>query len=359
MKINQNIVSYRSSPVAILLLVALAISLLYVLRPLLVPLLYGVFIAMILYPFCSKLESKGLGRVSSIVLALLLLSILFSGLLILILYQYRLFMDDFPVIREKLKPLLLSLFTWVERYLGTKPQADGEWLKGIVNYSGINIGSFISTGINLAGNALFNLLIIPLYAALILNSRTKFKAALLMIAGGLYKDHMDHILVRSVKIYSKYIKGMALVYLIVGILNSIGLLLLGVKYAILFGMLTAVMTIIPYFGIIISSLLPISMAWISTNSIYYPLGVVFVFSLVQYLEANFIFPYVVGEKVNVNILASLISVIAGGLLWGVSGMVLFLPLTAILKIIADETEEWKVVSILLGNGVDQKEKSKT
>lgn len=359
MNLNQSIASYRSSPVAILLVTALTLLLLYILQPLLVPLLYGMFIAMILYPFCSKLESKGLGRITSIILALLLLSVLFSGLLILILYQYRLFMNDFPLIREKLKPLMLSISIWMETYLGTKPQADGKWLNGIVSYSGINIGSFISTGINLAGNALFNLLIIPLYAAFILNSRTKFKAALLMIAGGLHKEHMEHILVRSVKIYSKYIKGMALVYLIVGVLNSVGLLLLGVKYAILFGMLTAVMTIIPYFGIIISSLLPISMAWISTNSIYYPLGVVFVFSLVQYLEANFIFPYVVGEKVNVNVLASLISVIAGGLLWGVSGMVLFLPLTAILKIIADETEEWKVLSVLLGTGGDQEKNLKT
>jgi len=356
---DQRIVSLRSSPAAILLVTALTLLLLYVLRPLLVPLLYGIFIAMILYPICSKLESKGLGRTSGILLALLLVSVLFAGLLILILYQYRLFMEDYPLIREKLKPLLITLSEWMEKYLGTRPQADGNWLKGIISYSGFNIGSFISSGINLAGNALFNLLIIPLYAAFILHSRTKFKTALLMMAGGLHQDHMEHILVRSVKIYSRYIKGMILVYLIVGILNSIGLLLLGVKYAILFGMLTAVMTIIPYFGIIISSLLPISMAWISTNSIYYPLGVVFVFSLVQYLEANFIFPYVVGEKVNVNILASLLSVIAGGLLWGVSGMVLFLPLTAILKIIADETENWKVISILLGTGNDSWNKTKT
>jgi len=351
--------SDRSSPAAILLVTALAVLLLYVLRPLLVPLLYGMFIAMILYPFCSKLESKGFGRVASIITALLVLLIIFTGLIVLVLYQYRLFTNDLPLIKEKFKPLMLSVFKWIEIHLGTKPQVDGESLKRIVSYSGINIGSFISSGINLAGNALFNLLIIPLYAAFILNSRTKLKTVLLMIAGRFHKDHMEHILVRSVKIYSKYIKGMALVYLIVGILNSIGLLLLGIKYAVLFGMITAIMTIIPYFGIIISSLLPISMAWLTTDSFYYPLGVIFVFSLVQYLEGNFIYPYIVGEKVNVNILASLISVIAGGLLWGVSGMVLFLPLVAILKIIADESDDWKALSVLLGNGSNQQETQKT
>jgi predicted PurR-regulated permease PerM len=133
----------------------------------------------------------------------------------------------------------------------------------------------------------------------------------------------------------------------VGILNSIGLLALGVKHAILFGMLCSIMTIIPYVGIVVSALLPISVAWITTNSVWYPLGVIAVFSFVQYLEANVIFPKVVGTEIHVSTWATLVAIIAGGILWGVSGMILFIPFVAILKIVTDHIDEWKPLNSLL------------
>jgi predicted PurR-regulated permease PerM len=140
---------------------------------------------------------------------------------------------------------------------------------------------------------------------------------------------------------------MILVYTIVGILNSIGLMALGIKHAILFGMLTAIMTIIPYAGIVISAALPISVAFITTNSIWYPIGVILVFSFVQYLEANVIFPKVVGIQLNVSTWAMMVAILAGGIIWGVSGMILFIPFVAILKIIASHIKELEALHILL------------
>ena len=126
-----------------------------------------------------------------------------------------------------------------------------------------------------------------------------------------------------------------------------GLLALGVKHAFLFGMLTAIMTIVPYIGIVVSAMLPISVAWITTGTIWTPLGVITVFSIVQYLEANIIFPLIVGAELNVNTWSTLVAVIAGGIIWGVSGMVLFMPFIAVLKIISDHVEEWKPLNVLL------------
>ena len=108
---------------------------------------------------------------------------------------------------------------------------------------------------------------------------------------------------------------MILVYLIVGILNSIGLMALGVRHAILFGMLCAIMTIIPYAGIIVSALLPITVVWLDTSNIWYPVGVIALFSVVQYLEANVIFPRVVGVSLGVSTFAILVSIIAGRIVW--------------------------------------------
>lgn len=140
---------------------------------------------------------------------------------------------------------------------------------------------------------------------------------------------------------------MVMVYIIVGILNSVGLLLLGIEHAILFGMLTAIMTIIPYVGIILSALLPISVAWITKDSALYPLGVIAIFTIVQYLEANIIFPSVVGSQLNVSTWATLVAILAGGILWGVSGMILFIPFLGILKLFSDEIDSLKPINLLL------------
>ena len=196
----------------------------------------------------------------------------------------------------------------------------------------------------------FALFIIPVYAALFLYHREQFVRFLASLMPEKYHQRLKTVLHEASFAYHKYIIGLIKVYLIVGTLNSIGLLLLGVDHAILFGMLTAFMTMIPYAGIIISSLLPITVAWVTTNSIFYPLAVVAIFSFVQYLENSVIFPKVVGESLNVSTWATLIALMAGGILWGVSGMVLFMPFIAILKIVSDNIEEWRPLNILLGRG---------
>jgi predicted PurR-regulated permease PerM len=141
---------------------------------------------------------------------------------------------------------------------------------------------------------------------------------------------------------------MALVYLIVGILNSLGLWMLGIPHAALFGFVASVLTFVPYVGILVASLLPISVAWLTYSSVWYPVGVVAVFGVVQYLEANVIFPLAVSSQLKVNTLMTIIAIVLGGLLWGVMGMILFVPFLAILKLVADRSPRMRTLAMLLG-----------
>jgi predicted PurR-regulated permease PerM len=156
----------------------------------------------------------------------------------------------------------------------------------------------------------------------------------------------------AIQSYYNFIKGMAIVYIIVGVLNSIGLLLLGVPHAILFGFIASILTFIPYVGIIAGSLLPMAMAWITYDSIWYPVGVAAIFTFVQYLEANVIFPVAVSNRLHVNTFVMLLAIFAGGLLWGVAGMILFVPFVGIAKLIADHNPAWKTISLILGADTD-------
>jgi predicted PurR-regulated permease PerM len=164
------------------------------------------------------------------------------------------------------------------------------------------------------------------------------------------KETIHEILIETIHEYYNFIKGMGLVYLIVGLLNSIGLLIIGVPHPFLFGFIASILTFIPYVGIIISSLLPITVSWVTFNSIWYPIGVVLVFTIVQLLEAYIIFPMAVGNRLKINTLVIIVVIILGGIIWGAVGMILFIPFTSILKLIADRTESLKTVSLLLGDG---------
>jgi predicted PurR-regulated permease PerM len=145
---------------------------------------------------------------------------------------------------------------------------------------------------------------------------------------------------------------LGLVILIVAVLNIVGLLILDIEYAIFFGVLGALLTIIPYVGIFIGSLLPILMSLLTKDSAWYAVGVAGVFFLVQILEGNFITPNVVGAQVSVNPLAAIVGLILGGMLWGAAGMILALPVIAILKVVFDSVESLEPYGYLLGDSVE-------
>ena len=320
-------------------------ALLYFGRVLFIPLLFGLLIAVVLYPVCKALERKRWPRSLAIAASLCIVMVLIALLLALLVWQVQVFRQDLPLLIQKLKGVLPQLQQWIERSLGVSTARQSTWLQNTVSPNTVT-GVLQGTWSALV-NTFFYILIMPVFAALFLYHRRTFVYYLQLTVGKQYPVQLQKILQQTIHTYSNFIKGMLLVYLIVGILNSIGLLALGIKHAVLFGMLTAVMTIIPYLGIIVSSLIPISVAWLTKDSMWYPMGVVAVFSIVQYLEANVIFPKVVGTQLNISTWATLVAIIAGGILWGAAGMVLFIPFVAILKIISETVEGLKPLNVLL------------
>ena len=307
---------------------------LYFGKGLFIPMCYGLLIAIVLYPVCRWLELRGWPRSLAITVGLLIVALLFAALVALLVVQIHVFWKDFPALLAKLKPALLQFQAWIASF-GISTPAQDQWWQQSLQQAGNNMGTFIKGILTTGMGGLVTLLLVPVYAALFLYNREVFVQFLARLTGSEHRDQLQTVLKEVIDTYFHFIKGMVIVYIIVGVLNSIGLLALGIPHAILFGMLTAVMTIIPYIGIFISALLPISVAWITKDSIWYPLGVVAVFALVQYLEGNVIFPRVVASQLKISTWATLVAIFAGGILWGVSGMILFIPFTGILKIISD------------------------
>ncbi|HET6993132.1 MAG TPA: AI-2E family transporter [Bacteroidia bacterium] len=330
-------------PTLILFFILLVIGFLVISRPFLVPFLYGLLIAMIMYPVCKWFENKKIPRGAAVIFSVSLVLLFFLGIVSLLILQLNSLNKDLPQLLKDANVEFARFQNWLTENVGVSLTEQNTFFNDFRKGMSGNITGLIS------GTAvgLFNIIIIPVYACLILYYRNVIVDFIVSITGKKYTEELAVILNEAIVTYFHYIRGMFFVYLTVGILNSIGLFLLGVKYPLLFGMLTAFMTIIPYLGIIISSLLPISITWMETKSIYIPLGIVGVFAFVQYLEAYFIFPYIVGKQLNINMLASIVLIIIGGFIWGVSGLLLFLPYIALLKIVSGKIEGLEPFRVLL------------
>lgn len=323
-------------------------AILYFGRDLFIPLSFAVLISFVLYPVCRWLEAKGAGRLSAIIISLTALILL--GLLIfaLLVSQFISFLDEWPNLQSKLVQSFNELSEFLTSALGIPLDDQKNILSKLSDQSGGNILQMLKSTISASAFSLVLLVLIPVYAVLILYYRVYWMKVLSRIFPEERQEGLREIISLTIKAYYNFIKGMAVVYLVVGALNSIGLLLLGVPHAILFGFIASVLTFIPYIGIIVGSLLPITMAWITYDSIWYPVGIIGIFTFVQYLEANVIFPLAVSSRLNVNTLVMLLAIFAGGILWGVAGMILFVPFIGIAKLIADHNPKWKTASMILG-----------
>lgn len=339
-----------SSPLLRNLLIALCIGLLmYLGRYVLIPLGYSLLVALVLYPMVSRLERRGLPRWAAILVGLSLVGALFGLLLGVLIIQVDTFLVNLPQLTGGSSTGFGAFWTWINRqFLELGETHHDDWWGPLVNSLPGKVAPYMGTALTAFFGMLFNLFIIPVFSALLLYHRRTYVTALTHLVAPAWASHMSGLLQKVVSNYARFIVGMVQVYLIVGTLNSLGFLLLGIPNPVLFGMLTAVATMIPYAGIIISSLLPITLAYTTTGSMWIPVGVIAVLGTVQYLEANLIFPKVVGGKLGLNTMASLIVIFTGGLLWGVAGMILFLPMASILKLVSEEVPGWEALRLLLG-----------
>ena len=150
------------------------------------------------------------------------------------------------------------------------------------------------------------------------------------------------------RIIKNYLVGLMIETGIITLLYFVSLLLLGIDYAILLAVISALVNIIPYIGGLIGVIFPVVIA-LSTKSPYYALLVIITYAVVQEVDNHYIRPKIVGSKVKINALISVIAVIAGEDLWGMSGMILSIPMVAIAKVIFDHVKPLKPLGNLLGD----------
>jgi len=300
------------------------------------------------------METKGINKGIAIVISILGVTLLAGAIIYLLFVQFSEFLEEWQSLRIKLSETINQLSVFISERFDISLEKQTEFINNTLNNSGSQAFSIVRNTAYSLSESVFFLLMIPVFSTLILFHRQMLSNALYELFPKEKKNTIHEILVETINAYYNFIKGMLVVYLIVGLLNSIGLLIIGVPHPFLFGFIASILTFIPYVGIMISSLLPIAISWITYNSIWYPLAVIAVFSIVQLLEAYLIFPFAVGNRLKINTLVIIIAIIVGGILWGAAGMILFIPFVSVMKLIADRTPSLKTLSVLLGDGEQKK-----
>ncbi|MCA0365397.1 MAG: AI-2E family transporter [Spirosomataceae bacterium] len=331
---------------------------LFVLQDILIPFIIAGLFSFLLFPVSNFFEKKGLNRVLSITITILL-SVVFIGVATYFIISQILELESLIPIIEKKSVVWFSEFEKILRhnFRISHTQLISESQKYVTEILK-NSTKVLSQTLSTTSNFLMNFSLLPLYIFLFLLYRDFLRTFIFKLMKTSSKHKISLTINKVNEVIKNYLVGLLLVILIVGLLNTTSLFILGIEHAIFFGFFAAVLVLIPYIGIAIGSALPIIVALITKDSYWYAVGVAGSFAAVQFLEGNFITPMVVGNKVSINSLIAIISLLLFGTLWGVSGLVLALPLTAILKVIFDSSEHLKAWGFLLGDA-DHKDVAET
>jgi predicted PurR-regulated permease PerM len=322
----------------LLVIIALVITASLLASDIVVPILISAILAIVLLPVVKRFEKK-MSATLSITLVLIGSFLFFIMVGALIINQVKDLVSDLPQLESRFSSLVDRLSETLNTF-GVSATEQNQLLKRGLS----TLGSYATDLLAATTNIISLVIQVPIYIFLFLIYRNRFRAFMM----SLLPDAQDITWKRDVEnVIRGYISGLLLVTLIIAILNSVGLLILGIEHAIFFGILSGVLTIIPYVGIFIGATLPVLMALLTKDSLWYPVGVIIIFSIVQFLEGNFITPRITGSKVSINALAAIFSLLIGGKILGIAGMILAIPLLGLSKIILSNTRHLKAFVILI------------
>jgi predicted PurR-regulated permease PerM len=320
----------------------------------LMPLAFSAFFAMLLSPLVRLFERWNVGRALSIILTLLVVLVVFAGILSLISAQFIQFSERVPEVTEKLKGVTENAIVFLDETAGISQEDQTEYLQQGINNLIDQSGNYVSSIVSATTNAFTVMTLLPIFLFFMLYYHEMYQTFFrkLFVTKGKSESKIDGLLDRVQNVTQNYLVGMLSVIGILAILNTTGLFIIGLEHALFFGVFASLLAIIPYIGIIIGALPPLVFALLLTDSFLTPVLVIAVFGTVQFLEGNIITPKIVGSKVSINPFVAMIALIVGGHLWGISGMILFVPLIGILKVVFDQIPEMKPYGYLLGNNVE-------
>jgi predicted PurR-regulated permease PerM len=336
-------------PVFLILGLIGLVVILYIAQGILIPLVFAILISILLHPVVNFFVRLKINRVIAIIITLSLTFLIIGAFGALLFSQASRFSESWPQLVDKFTQMLNDTISWASGHFNIKPYKIHQWITKtqgeVINGSGAAIGQTLIS----LGSGIVVLFLIPVYVFMILFYHPLLIDFVRKSFAENNQTQVREIVTLTKTVIQRYLIGLVIEAILVAILNTSALLILGIQYAILLGIIGAMLNVIPYVGGIVAVAMPMMVALVTKSSGWYALYVLGAYYFIQLIDNNYIVPMIVASKVKINALFSILAVIAGNALWGIPGMFLSIPILAIIKLIFDHVEPLKNWGFLLGD----------
>lgn len=323
----------------------------YVAQEILVPFAFAVLLAVLLLPLVNFFEKRNVPRVLSIAISLFLAAVFLSTIIYFLSKQIANFMDDIPSIERHLNEHWITVQKWIRAKMHISLRDQDEYFNDAAEKITGTKGEYISNTFFSITEALMLLILLPIYTFLVLYYRDLIRKFLYAVFRKEYSERVGIVIKQSKLMINSYMTGLLIEMGIVAVCNSIGLVLLGIKYALFFGVMAAVLNIIPYIGMFTATLFTVLVTLTTSDNTSDVIWVVVIMYGIHIIDVNVMMPKIIASRLRINALISILGVIAGGALTGISGLFLSVPAVAMIKIICDQVDGLQPWGLLLGDDI--------
>lgn len=319
-------------------------------KDIITPVLMAFLFAILLLPVFTflNIKLKFPRYIASAICVLLFVAFILS-ILAFISYQVTDMANDFDTIKKNANSFIMEFHKYIKANFNISIWEQKKYIDDVTKDTVKNGTGTIGSAIVSLSDILLDSTIIPIYTFLFLLYKDHF---ILFLAKLINKEHHSTLkdILSQIKIsINKYIVSLIFEMIIVSVLTSLGLWFIGVKYFILLGLITGILNLIPYIGILIAGIITVLASLTGSSETSMILGILIVNIIVQLIDNNILVPLIINSKVEINAFVSIIGIIMGGAVAGISGMFLAIPFLAIIKIIFDKIESLEPWGYLLGN----------
>lgn len=314
----------------------------------LIPFAFATLLAFLLLPIVIFLESKKIGKIISIFIALMCATIFIAGIVYFLSNQISGFINDIPSIKQHLNEHFIALQNWVKNEFNISLQEQNHYLNEQSDKLRETGTVYIRQTFFSLTEIIFVFILLPIYAFLILYYRLHIRNFLYVAFKKEYGPAIQNVVLKSKQMIRNYMVGLIIEMVIIATANSIGLMILGIRYALFFGVLGAVLNIIPYIGTFSATVFTVLVTMTTSDSTADLVWIVVIFYGIHMIDTNLLMPRIVASRLRMNALISILGVMIGGALTGISGLFLSVPAIAFIKIICDQMPSLRPWGMLLG-----------
>jgi predicted PurR-regulated permease PerM len=324
----------------------------YIGQDILIPILMSFLFAILLRPITLFFKTKlHFPHVLAVMISVLLFVLIILGIFIFLSFQISTIIEDFDKIKENITIHFSHIQEFIKDNFQISSKEQNKYLDSATKDSLEKGKEIIGTTLLSFTDTLLSLILIPIYTFLILLYRTHFILFLAKLFKTEYHLQLQDVLNQIKVAVKSYIIGLIIEMIAVSVLTTLGFMIIGVKYALLLGIITGILNLIPYIGILFAGILSIVASLTGAPDLSLMAGVIVVNIIVQLIDNNILVPMIVSSKVEINAFISIIGIIIGGAIAGISGMFLAIPMLAILKVIFDRIEILEPWGYLMGDNL--------